>query len=795
MDKGQPSFKRFRKAYAESKLPLVFFFGSGPSTVAGLPDWPRLKSQLVGDAQAKIATLDEPDRTKELRLLNVARKLPDYWVAFKILKGILGETSFTAAIRDLLTADPESPTPSPYEVIHQLNVKGVVSTNLDGLAATAFAHASTRHANAIDGVEIARKYNLILQDKPFVINLHGSLSDRTTWVLTKDDLDSLLSNQGHRLFLLNLFTQHTVCFFGISADDTAVSGRLIELNEAGIETPPHYWITSRRDLKTDRWAEAIGIRLIRYESAYGHDQAFREIIEELRDFRLLDEKIKEPVVGTAVRPNQRAIDIIPSDELAVKSPEFIRTYLALKAHEILSDNKDDLEYYAYNDFCEDYDRAVFNAYYHSTLTPHNDWFGIRLVDGSLGEGSFGTVFQGHAPPDGRAVAVKILHQELRSRPEMLGGFRRGVRAMHILRDARIDGIVEILDAYELPPTIIMEFVEGANLEQVINGGMLRNGERLIEIMLDLIRIVRRGHALPETVLHRDLKPSNIMLRGYDWDPHPTSYDVVVLDFDLCWHKGSKERDVVFEARRDLGYLAPEQINPNSPFSTRNARVDSFGVGMVMSFSFSGENPPANQVQTKDWDRDVYSMMSNRWKSFAWRSTPQRIARLILGLTAVEQNLRLDLGAAGFELESILSTNRGHLEDTPTGLIAEELMHDAVGGHRYEWNGDTNAAIVSLATGATVKCIGDDRDQTIVVKSMLRSEAATDRRNIWKFFKSDSIEQLKNRMQKAGWQSVEADSGQGQLKIDALAPVDEVRADFKRFSDGLQNLISDLRFER
>ena len=189
-------------------------------------------------------------------------------------------------------------------------------------------------------------------------------------------------------------------------------------------------------------------------------------------------------------------------------------------------------------------------------------------------------------------------------------------------------------------------------EQAINGGMLRNGEHLLALMLELIRIVRRGHALPETVLHRDLKPSNIMLRGYDWSPNSSDLSIVVLDFDLSWHKGSKELDVVFESRRDLGYLAPEQINPSSPFSTRNALVDSFGLGMVMYFVFSGENPTANQVLTRDWERTVHTAMISRWKEFVWRCTPERVSRLIFGLTAVEQSNRLDLGVARFELESI-----------------------------------------------------------------------------------------------------------------------------------------------
>ena len=141
---------------------------------------------------------------------------------------------------------------------------------------------------------------------------------------------------------------------------------------------------------------------------------------------------------------------------------------------------------------------------------------------------------------------------------------------------------------------------------------------------DTANIVRKGQQDPERVLHRDIRPSNVMIRGFYSDPQ--NWDVVVLDFDLSWHRGALEKSVIYGSAR-LGYLAPEQIEDIPGVSTRHAAVDSFGLGMVLFFMLSGRDPVPEEHRHTDW-ADKLTRAAASKPCQQWVSTPTRFARLI-----------------------------------------------------------------------------------------------------------------------------------------------------------------------
>ena len=147
--------------------------------------------------------------------------------------------------------------------------------------------------------------------------------------------------------------------------------------------------------------------------------------------------------------------------------------------------------------------------------------------------------------------------------------------------------------FEIPACVVMDWIDGPNLDDAISSKQIRDWDLVLRIGSDIANIVRHGHVLPERVLHRDIRPSNVMLRGFYSDPH--EWDVVVLDFDLSWHRGALERSVV-HGSTTFGYLAPEQIQDIQGVSTRHAAVDSFGIGMVLFFMMSGRDPVPDEHQ-------------------------------------------------------------------------------------------------------------------------------------------------------------------------------------------------------
>lgn len=123
----------------------------------------------------------------------------------------------------------------------------------------------------------------------------------------------------------------------------------------------------------------------------------------------------------------------------------------------------------------------------------------------LPPGSFGQAYVAEDAKLGRKVVVKRLHPHWRLDPKVRAGF---------LREARIAGqlnhpnIVTVHDIDEAGDAIVMEYVEGGNLEERLRRGPLPAPEAL-RIADEVLRGLERVHA--EGIYHRDLKPANILL--------------------------------------------------------------------------------------------------------------------------------------------------------------------------------------------------------------------------------------------------------------------------------------------
>ena len=262
----------------------------------------------------------------------------------------------------------------------------------------------------------------------------------------------------------------------------------------------------------------------------------------------------------------------------------------------------------------------------------------------------------------------------------------------------IKGVVKCVNAFELPPTVIMEFIPGFSLEQAIEGNILDRWHGGLHIGREIVRIVRACHQLPEHVLHRDIRPANIILSPNDLE---FGYDVMVLDFDLSWHRGatptpSIEPDKSYGSA--LAYLAPEQLYRELGVSTRSTSVDAYGFGMTLYFIFSRRHPTHHEKAILEWARSVrHDFVCGVQPQ--WKSLPVRLARLVVGATRWEQSHRLDMSQIEKEL-TILSQALFSLDKTFSAqLWAEELMCRAFGQEDYEWDDLHYSARKTLASGS------------------------------------------------------------------------------------------------
>jgi len=203
-----PTFQRLLKRYSERTKGIVFFCGSGASAEAGLPTWPAfiggLRRELTSPPYSTAAGSSLPER------LSQVDNEQDYWRKVSIIKSLLGDAQYESAVKFLLTAKPNSST-TFYDACWSLKPKGILTVNLDMLAGNSFRSAGTR-LNEVNGDSAHENDRVVNADSPFVVNLHGTVDTASSWILTAEERDRLLSQEGYKHFLRNIFTRYTVVF-------------------------------------------------------------------------------------------------------------------------------------------------------------------------------------------------------------------------------------------------------------------------------------------------------------------------------------------------------------------------------------------------------------------------------------------------------------------------------------------------------------------------------------------------------------------------------------------------------
>ncbi|CAN5276844.1 hypothetical protein BH20ACT8_BH20ACT8_00290 [soil metagenome] len=199
--------------------------------------------------------------------------------------------------------------------------------------------------------------------------------------------------------------------------------------------------------------------------------------------------------------------------------------------------------------------------------------GRWVLKGRLGSGGMGTVYWAQGP-DGRRVAVKLLHTWLTSDDNAVARFRREATLL-----AKIDGpcVARVLDVGSSgsQPYLVCEYVDGPTIAQHVEGDGPLPPELLVPLAAGLASALQTIHAAG--VVHRDLTASNVLLA-------PDGPRVV--DFGIARHGNST---AITASRTIVGtplWMAPEQIRggPITP------AIDIFAWGALVAFAASGRPP-------------------------------------------------------------------------------------------------------------------------------------------------------------------------------------------------------------
>ncbi|HET7291222.1 MAG TPA: protein kinase [Vicinamibacteria bacterium] len=190
--------------------------------------------------------------------------------------------------------------------------------------------------------------------------------------------------------------------------------------------------------------------------------------------------------------------------------------------------------------------------------------GKYQVQKVLGRGGMGTVYEAVDPLINRKVAVKTMIPGLAESPDLRARFLREAQAAGGLQHRNIVTVYD-LGEDRGQPYIAMEFIEGTDLEKVI-----QNKEPLtVEWKLDVLRqvCVGLGYAHRNGIVHRDVKPANIRVTA--------GGEVKIMDFGIA-HLQSSTMTKSGLVLGTVHYMSPEQIEGLKV----DHRADIFSVGAI-----------------------------------------------------------------------------------------------------------------------------------------------------------------------------------------------------------------------
>ncbi|GAA0931128.1 Stk1 family PASTA domain-containing Ser/Thr kinase [Pseudonocardia zijingensis] len=198
----------------------------------------------------------------------------------------------------------------------------------------------------------------------------------------------------------------------------------------------------------------------------------------------------------------------------------------------------------------------------------------------LGYGGMSEVHRGLDTRLGRDVAVKVLRADLARDPQFQMRFRREAQNAAALNHPAIVAVYdtgEVESEFGPLPYIVMEYVDGQTLREIVKTQGPLSQRQVIEVMADVCAALDFSHR--HNIIHRDVKPANIMINN--------AGAVKVMDFGIARALGEGQN--VTQTAAVIGtaqYLSPEQARGEAV----DARSDVYAAGCVLFELLTGEPP-------------------------------------------------------------------------------------------------------------------------------------------------------------------------------------------------------------
>lgn len=222
----------------------------------------------------------------------------------------------------------------------------------------------------------------------------------------------------------------------------------------------------------------------------------------------------------------------------------------------------------------------------STLSGGPVLYGRYWLDSRIGRGGVGIVYRANHIYLKTVHAIKVILPDLiNNDPTLLTRFRQEAFAAAAIRHPNVVIVTDFGVADGHLPFLVMEFVSGKSLQEIITEEGAMAPARALEFFHQVASGVLAAHS--HRIIHRDLKPLNIMVQ----DDQPAKESVKILDFGLAKIKSSELLGsfIPAETLAAIGtpyYMAPEQWSDEET----DERTDIYSMGIILFQLLTGEVP-------------------------------------------------------------------------------------------------------------------------------------------------------------------------------------------------------------
>jgi WD40 repeat protein/serine/threonine protein kinase len=338
--------------------------------------------------------------------------------------------------------------------------------------------------------------------------------------------------------------------------------------------------------------------------------------------------------------------------------------------------------------------------------------GRYRLEGRIGRGGMGDVYRAHDPDFHRPLAVKVLKEEFKDRPDMVARFLEEAQITGQLQHPGVPPVHEIGRLPDGRPFLAMKLIEGRTLAELLaerrlgesgtlpsavespnpgaNVPVSRNDlPRFLAISEQICQTLAYAHS--RRIIHRDLKPLNIMVGAFG--------EVQVVDWGLAKNLASADEPKVPAINTNgktstpllletilnptqqghvmgtVAYMPPEQAR--GEVDRLDERSDVFSLGAMLCEFLTGEPPYGQPTEGKLWERAKNGDLNDAFSRLEASGADEELIALAMQCLTAEPALRppnagnVARALAAYEAEVQERLRQAELERTEAHVRAKE----------------------------------------------------------------------------------------------------------------------------